>query len=91
MLNNVYVELRKVVNVKLNEIEEYVLEKDYSDPQTNIEQQERINELMKFMEVVKDIESEALEEKNYEVIFNCENLKSKVANLLEYIKIPYVF
>ena len=88
---NAYVELRKTINGIINGIETFTMNKDYSNVEANKEYYQKIDELIEYVNEINKIEKDAITNGNHEMIFNCENLKAKVINVLEYIKVPYTF
>ena len=88
---NAYVELRKTINGIINGIETFTMNKDYSNVEANKEYYQKIDELIEYVNEINKIEKDAITNGNYEMMFNCENLKAKVINVLEYIKVPYTF
>ena len=86
-----YIELRQVVNGIINGIETFAMNKDYSNAEANTEYYKKIDELINYVNDINIIEKEAILNGDHELMFNCENLKGKVINVLEYIKVPYTF
>ena len=86
----------KVMNtIKNIETELILVDYAYQDKLRDLELiaalEKRTNELLLLVNRINEIEIEAIGYKNTEGMFRCEGLKAKAINLMEHIRIKYMY